>query len=119
MTFSKARWLEPVGQVIAFLAFSIQFFVVDPASNKALRSVLDYQGLRIDEVGNKNSAQPANEKETKAMVDRLAGEQDSLKVVLEEDARKQAWRPWLFLIFGIGALLTIAGKASSIKHSTK
>jgi hypothetical protein len=42
-----------------------------------------------------------------------------LDQVEKDDAEKRAWRDWLVFTFALGALLTIAGKASSVKYATK
>jgi hypothetical protein len=60
MIHARARWLEPIGQTVAFLAFSIQFFYVDPASYGALRAALDYQAVQIDELANKGGTEVGN-----------------------------------------------------------
>ena len=119
MIHARARWLEPFGQIVAFLAFSIQFFYVDPASYGALRASLDYQALQIEELGSKGGTEVGNAKETKALVQRREAGLRAKELKETDDANKQAWRLWLFVTFMIGAILTIVGKAASVRYSTK
>lgn len=117
MSYAKARWLEPIGQVIAFLAFSIQFFYVDPASYGALRASLD--ALRLESVEGKDSAPAGTEQEFKAQVERRVAQLNAEHSLLSDDNQRQRWRKGLFVTFMIGALFTIIGKAASVKYSTK
>jgi hypothetical protein len=119
MIHARARWLEPIGQIAAFLAFSIQFFYVDPASYGALRAALDYQAVQIDELGNKGGTEVGNAKETKALVERREAGLRAKELKEADDSNKQAWRFWLFVAFMLGAILTIVGKAASVRYSTK
>jgi hypothetical protein len=117
MRSGRARWLEPIGQTIAFVAFSLQFFVVDPASNNALRGSISYQRLLIE--GMSENPKPGTLKEAQDLVKKRDLLETTLDEVEKDDARKSAWRGWLFLTFGLGALLTILGKAASVKYSTR
>lgn len=119
MLYGRLRWLEPMGQVIAFLAFSIQFFYVDPASYGALRAALEVQSAQIEGLGIKNGTQAGNAKEARDLIARLDAAQSAKALKDDDDARKQKWKFWLFLTFMIGAFFTIAGKAASVRYSTK
>ena len=120
MIHAWARWLEPIGQIVAFLAFSIQFFYVDPASYGALRAILDHQSRQIEELGSKGGGtEVGNMAETRALAERRGAAQKAKDDAEADDARKRVWRPWLFVTFMLGAALTIVGKAASVRYSTK
>ncbi len=119
MWFDKGRWLEPIGQAIAFGAFGLQFFVVDPASNNALRGTIEYQRLLLEQQGKGDTAKPGTREEAQELVRAIDRQKSVLDQVEKDDAEKRAWRDWLFFTFALGALLTIAGKASSIKYAKK
>ncbi|APG12021.1 hypothetical protein BKD09_27160 [Bradyrhizobium japonicum] len=119
MSYGILRWLEPIGQVIAFLAFSIQFFVVDPASYGALRAALDRQSAQIEGLAAKNGTQAGNAAEARAMVARLEAAERAKEAKDADDVEKQKWKIWLFFAFMTGALFTVVGKSAAVRYSTK
>jgi hypothetical protein len=83
---------------------------------RRLRASLDYQAVQIDELANKGGTEVGNAKETKALVERHEAALRAKELKEADDAHKQAWRLWLFVTFIIGAVLTIVGKAASVRY---
>ncbi|WP_026605537.1 hypothetical protein [Methylocapsa acidiphila] len=114
---SKARWLEPVGQTFAVLAFSVQFFVVDPASADLMRAYFNWEHDSLSRIEGLVSG-PQKKTLTETLLRPVREQLEELPVVIA-DERKRRWRPWLFALFAIGGALTIAGKAASVRCSTR
>jgi hypothetical protein len=114
----KARWLEPIGQTVAFGAFSLQFFVVDPDGAQVTAAYFnrEFDHLLSVEQLLKGTAPKPTLAET--LLHPVFPQLEALSWKIPSDERRR-WRPWLFSLFAVGGVLAVAGKAASVLYSTR